>query len=139
MISADDTAIIKPQMFPRHQNGTGNVPSIDEIACDGKNLTDGQDLRSNSSTSSTPGTVVVHSLSSEQYTTPSPPPSSCDSVEFTLEHPTCMPDSFLRGSNSPPTFGPAVADKAVGVLEDDGWLMWAKLPPHPIPVLHGPS
>ncbi|KAF8497636.1 hypothetical protein JB92DRAFT_2834397 [Gautieria morchelliformis] len=119
--------------------GYRSVPSIDEIACNGKRLTGGEDLRSNSSTPSTPGTVVMHSLSSEQYTTPSPPPSSCDSVEFTLEDPARMPDSFLRGSNTPPTFVSAVADKAVGVLEDDGWLTWANSPPRPIPALHGPS
>jgi hypothetical protein len=121
VVSMPESAQLHAQRSaPANTYGYRNVPSIDEIACDEKKLTDSENLRSNSSTPSTPGTVVMHSLSSEQYTTPSPPPSSCDSVEFTLEDPVHIPDSFLRGSDSPPAFVPAVANKAVGVLEDDG-------------------
>ena len=94
--------------------------SLERITYDGRDIADSEDLRSSSSTPSTPGTVVMHSLSSDHYHTPSPPPSSCDSVEFTLEDPAHVPDSILRGSSSPPLFVPAVTGKATGLLEDDG-------------------
>lgn len=73
-----------------------------------------------SSAPSTPRTIVVHSLNSDLLDTPSPPPSSCDSVEFTLEDPVLLPDSFLQSSVSPPIFMPEKSNKSVTVLEDDG-------------------
>jgi hypothetical protein len=97
-----------------------NIPSLEEMASDESTNTDNEDLRSNSSTPSTPGTIVMHSLSSDPYHTPSPPPSSCDSIEFTLEDPAHLPDTFLRGPTSPPMFVPEVSNKTVGLLEDDG-------------------
>ena len=96
------------------------APSLEKITYDGRDINECEDLRSSSSTPSTPGTIVMHSLSSDQYRTPSPPPSSCDSVEFTLEDQAHVSDSFLRGSSSPPPFAPAVSGKGAGLLEDDG-------------------
>ncbi|KAF8578705.1 hypothetical protein K439DRAFT_1621105 [Ramaria rubella] len=98
-----------------------------------------EDLHSNSSSPSTPRTVVVHSLSSDQFHTPSPPSSSCDSVEFTLDDPAHLSGSFLRGSTSSPIFIPVAINKTADLLEDEGWLTWANSPPRPIPALHGPS
>lgn len=97
-----------------------NTPSLDAMTSDEMNITDNEGLRSKSSTPSTPGTIVVHSLSSDPYHTPSPPPSSCDSIEFTLEDPAHLPDTFLRGSTSPPILAPTASNRTVGLLEDDG-------------------
>lgn len=98
------------------------APSLEAATYDLIHRAGGEDLDSNSSTPSTPGTIVMHSVSSDPYHTPSPPPSSCDSIEFTLEDPVHLPDGFLRGptSDSPPVFIPAATNKGVGLLEDDG-------------------
>lgn len=94
-------------------------PSLETAHSDDTHYTEGQGSVSSSSPS-TPRTIILHSLSSDHFHTPSPAPSSCDSVEFTLDDPVCLPDSFLRGSDSPSTFIPEVVNKAADLLEDDG-------------------